>query len=127
MENLPMVAEANHNLSQVQSRISTASFVLALHRARGAVKEELKRQRVRLADVEAREISARAWDYVIAHPELIADARPVVEGWFARGVFWVMTAPTSEGVRGMGTKIGAVLCVGDESSPGFTTGGTLRW
>ena len=82
-----MVAEANHNLSQVQSRISTASFVLALHRARGAVKEELKRQRVRLADVEAREISARARDYVIAHPELIADARPVVEGWFARGVF----------------------------------------
>jgi hypothetical protein len=87
MENLPMMVEANHSLSQVQSRITTASFVLALQRARGVVKEELKRQRVRIADVEAKEITARAKDYLIAHPELIADARPVVESWFARGVF----------------------------------------
>jgi hypothetical protein len=47
----------------------------------------LKGQRVRIADVEAKEITARAKDYLIAHPELIADARPVVESWFARGVF----------------------------------------
>jgi hypothetical protein len=51
------------------------------------VKEELKRQRRRLADVEAKEITARAKDYLIAHPELVADARPVVESWIARGVF----------------------------------------
>jgi hypothetical protein len=42
------------------------------------VKEELKGQRVRIANVEAKEITARAKDYLIAHPELIADARPVV-------------------------------------------------
>ncbi len=81
------MAEANHSLSQIQSRITTGSFVLAMQRARGAVKDGLKRQRVRLADVEAKEITERARDYLIAHPELVADARPVVESWFARGVF----------------------------------------
>jgi hypothetical protein len=42
---------------------------------------------VRIADVEAREITARAKDYLIAHPELVVEARPVVESWFARGIF----------------------------------------
>jgi hypothetical protein len=81
------MVEANHSISQIQARITTASFVLALQRARGVVKEELKRQRRRLADVEAKEITARAREYLDAHPELVADARPVVESWFARGVF----------------------------------------
>jgi hypothetical protein len=81
------MVEANHSISQIQARITRASFVLALQRARGAVKEELKRQRVRIADVEAKEITARAREYLEAHPELVADARPVVESWFARGVF----------------------------------------
>jgi hypothetical protein len=44
-----------------------------MQRARGAVKEELKRQRIRLADVEAREITERARDYLEAHPSLVAD------------------------------------------------------
>jgi hypothetical protein len=81
------MVEANHSLSQIQARITRASFVLALHRAHGAVKAELKRQRVRIADVEAKEITVRARDYLEAHRELVADARPVVESWFARGVF----------------------------------------
>jgi hypothetical protein len=81
------MVEANRSLSQIQARITTASFVLALHRARGAVKEELKKQRRRLADVEAREIRALAHDYLSAHPELVADARPVVESWISRGLF----------------------------------------
>jgi hypothetical protein len=71
----------------IQARLTTASFVLAQQRARGAVKEGLKRQRVRLADVEAKEITALARDYLIAHPELVADARPVVKSWIARGMF----------------------------------------
>ena len=81
------MAQANHSLSQIQARITTASFVLALRCARGAVKEGLKRQRVRIADVEAKEITERARDYLIAHPELVVEARSVVESWFARGVF----------------------------------------
>jgi hypothetical protein len=64
-----------------------ATMTRAMQLARGAVKEELKRQRVRLADVEAKEITARARDYLEAHPELIAEARPVIESWFRHGVF----------------------------------------
>jgi hypothetical protein len=81
------MAQANPSISQIQARIITGSFVLAMQRARGAVKEELKRQRVRIADVEAKEITERARDYLIAHPELVAEARPVVESWIVRGVF----------------------------------------
>ena len=81
------MAEANHSLSQIQIRITQASFVLAMQRARGMVKDELKRERIRLADVEAKEISARARDYLIAHPEVVAEVRPIIEEWFARGVF----------------------------------------
>jgi len=58
-----------------------------LQLARGAVKEELKRERIRLADVEAKEISARARAYLAAHPALVAEARPVIERWIMRGVF----------------------------------------
>jgi hypothetical protein len=79
------MAKANHSLSQIQARMTTASIVLALQRARNAVKEELKRQRRRLADVEPKEITALAHDYLRAHPEVVADARPVVESWIARG------------------------------------------
>jgi hypothetical protein len=64
-----------------------ATMTRAMQLARGAVKEELKKQRVRLADVEAKEITERARDYLIAHPELVVEARPVVESWIARGVF----------------------------------------
>jgi hypothetical protein len=55
-----MMVEANHSLSQIQSRITTASFVLALQRARGVVKEELKRQRVRIALTRSRSCPAGA-------------------------------------------------------------------
>jgi hypothetical protein len=44
----------------IQARLTTATFVLAQQCARNAVKEELKRQRVRIADVEAKEITERA-------------------------------------------------------------------
>ena len=41
----------------IQARLTTATFVLAQQCARNAVKEELKRQRRRLADVEPKEIT----------------------------------------------------------------------
>lgn len=86
------MAQANHSLSRhtpltISQRITMATMTRAMQVARGLVKEELKRQRVRIADVEAREITARAKDYLIAHPELVVEARPVVESWFARGIF----------------------------------------
>ena len=43
----------------ISQRITMATMTRAMQLARGLVKEELKRQRVRIADVEAREITAR--------------------------------------------------------------------
>lgn len=51
-----------------------ATMTRAMQVARGVVREELKRQRIRLADVDAKEISDRARAYLDAHPELYADA-----------------------------------------------------
>jgi hypothetical protein len=64
-----------------------ATMTEAMRLARGMVKNELKRERIRLADVEAREITSRAKDYIEAHPELIDDAACTIREWFARGVF----------------------------------------
>ena len=71
----------------IAQRMTMATMTRAMQLARGMVKEELKKQKIRLADVDAREISERARDYLIAHPELVAETRPQVESWFARGVF----------------------------------------
>jgi hypothetical protein len=73
-------------LAMAQSR-HLGIMTLAMAHARKAAKEELKRQRVRVADVEAREITALARDYLEAHPELVDAARPVVESWIASGRF----------------------------------------
>jgi hypothetical protein len=81
------MAQANHSLSQIQIRITTATIVLAEYRARHIVKAELKRQGRRLADVEAKEITARAHDYLCSHPELVLDVRPVIESWIRAGKF----------------------------------------
>ena len=71
----------------ISQHLAGATLTEALRRARGMAKEELKRERIRLADVEAREISERARTYLEAHPELIDDAACTIRDWFARGVF----------------------------------------
>jgi hypothetical protein len=65
-----------------------AIITLAQLRARNAVKEELKRQRVRLADVEAKEITSWAQVYLDDHAEqLIAEAKSIVDLWASQGRF----------------------------------------
>lgn len=71
----------------ITQQIAMATMTRSMQLARGAVKEALKKQRVRLADVAAKEISSWALVYLEDHPELIAEAKPVIEAWFARGVF----------------------------------------
>ena len=78
---------SRHTALTIAQHIAMATMTRSMQLARGMVKEELKKQRIRLADVEAREISERALDYLIAHPELEAEARLAVSEWFARGVF----------------------------------------
>jgi hypothetical protein len=71
----------------ITQHIAMATMTRSMQLARGAVKEALKKQRMRLADVDAKEISSWALVYLEDHPELIAEAKPVIEAWFARGVF----------------------------------------
>ena|SRR5712692_7407411 len=72
----------------ITQHIAMATMTRAMQLARGVVKDQLKRQRIRLADVDAKTITSWAVVYIDDHPELIADvARPQVEDWFARGVF----------------------------------------
>jgi hypothetical protein len=82
------MAEANHRLAQSPTiRITTASHVLAQLRARNAVKRELQKQGHKVSHYAAREISSWAQVYLEDHPQLLDEARPVVEAWIAQGVF----------------------------------------
>jgi hypothetical protein len=71
----------------IMQQIAMATMTRAMQLSRGVVKDHLKRERIRLADVDAREVSERARDYLIAHPEVVAEAKACCREWFARGVF----------------------------------------
>jgi hypothetical protein len=60
-------------------RMRVAVRVEAMHRAREEVKAQIRR--VKLSAVPAREITAQAEAYVLAHREIIAEARARVEQW----------------------------------------------
>jgi hypothetical protein len=74
------MAEANHSLSRhtpltIAQHVAMATWTRAMQLARGAVKEQLKRERIRLAEVEAKEITSRARDFLKTHPALRAMRR----------------------------------------------------
>jgi len=85
------MVEANHSLAQTliaaQARITTAAICLAQLKARAAVKDNLRKQGLKPAHFAAREITAWAQVYLDEHPELVADARPVIEAWTMEGRF----------------------------------------
>ena len=76
-----------HTPLTLAQHMTMATMTRAMQLARGAVKEQLKRERIRLAEVEAKEITSRARDFLKTHPALIAEAKLQIEAWFARGVF----------------------------------------
>jgi hypothetical protein len=71
----------------ISQQIAMATMTRSMQLARGAVKEALKKQRIRLAEVEAKDITSWALVYLEDHPEVVTEVRPQVESWFARGVF----------------------------------------
>jgi hypothetical protein len=82
------MVEATSSIAQILTiRITTASHVLAQLRARNAVKRELQAQGLKVSHYAAREISSWAQVYLEDHPQLLDEARPVVEAWLAQGVF----------------------------------------
>jgi hypothetical protein len=59
-----------------------------MRRARAEVKAAIQREgRIKLSAVPAREITAMAEAYVLAHREVIAEARARVEQWRVEGFF----------------------------------------
>jgi len=85
------MAEANPSIQQTltaaHARIMTASVVLAQLRARNAVKAELRKQGLKVSHFAAREITSWAHVWLDDHPQLLQEARPVIERWIAQGVF----------------------------------------
>jgi hypothetical protein len=69
---------------RVAERMRMAVRVEAMRRAREEVKAQIRREdRIKLCSVPSREITAMAEAYVLAHRELIAEARARVEQWAA--------------------------------------------
>ena len=83
------MAEANHSLhhAYLRARIGVAVMTLARQRAIARVKEQLRAKGLKVAHFTHREIVVAAEEYLAEHPELIAEAKPIVLRWFAEGVF----------------------------------------
>jgi hypothetical protein len=65
---------------RVAERMRMAVRVEAMRRAREEVKAQIRREgRIKLCSVPSREITAMAEAYVLAHREIIAEARARVE------------------------------------------------
>jgi hypothetical protein len=67
--------------------MSIAVRVLAQRSAIGIVKDQLRAKSLKVQHCKHRDIVAMANDYIVAHPELIADAKATVLRWQAEGVF----------------------------------------
>jgi hypothetical protein len=81
------MVEANYSLQQaaLQARLAHATITLAKYEAEKAVKLALKGQGLKPQHIARREIVTMAKDYLAAHPELIAEAKPIVEQWRKEG------------------------------------------
>ena len=78
----------NHAQRRAAERMRMATRVEALRRAREEVKAQIRREgRIRLSQVPPREITAMAEAYVLAHREIIVEARARVEQWRVEGFF----------------------------------------
>ncbi len=91
-ERFAPMAEANHRLQQTpnaaQARtMSIAVIALARQRAIKATKLQFQRQGLKPNQMARRVIVAAAKDYLGNHPELIAEAKVIVECWLAEGLF----------------------------------------
>jgi hypothetical protein len=84
-----MAIEPTHILlpAELCARLARAAIILAQREAEKHVKRQIAAAGKKLALTPKRDITAAAKDYLAAHPELIAQQRPVVERWRVEGVF----------------------------------------
>ena len=85
------MVEAISSLARSQrqaQRLLLATKVEAMRRAREEVKAQIRREgRIKLCSVPPREITSMAEAYILAHRELIVEARARVEQWRVEGFF----------------------------------------
>jgi hypothetical protein len=83
------MAEANRSIPQIPTiRITTAAHVLAQFRARQAVKDQLRKQGLKVSHYAARDITAMACEYLSEHrSELLPPAIETIERWTLAGEF----------------------------------------
>ena len=73
--------------SRSTGKACACSDNLARQQAEKTVKQALKGQGLKPQHIARREIVTMAKDYLAAHPELIAEAKPIVEQWRKEGFF----------------------------------------
>jgi hypothetical protein len=90
------MVETNPSLQQaaLRARLAHATICLAKYEAEKAVKQALRGQGLKPQYIARREIVTMAKEYLAAHPELIAEARPIVERWRKEGFFGKRAART---------------------------------
>jgi hypothetical protein len=86
--------EATHSLQEApepnhaqRACMSRAVRVEAMRRAIAATKRAYQAQGVKITHLPYRQIVAAAEGYFAEHPELIAEAKEIVDQWHAEGVF----------------------------------------
>jgi hypothetical protein len=81
-------SRAQRQAQQQADRARRAVRIEALRRAREEVKAQIRREgRIKVCSVPSHEITAMAEAYVLAHRELIAEARARVDQWRVEGFF----------------------------------------
>ncbi len=95
------MAEAIHSLAEAQLRakMTMGVRVIAQQRAIKAVKHQLQAQGRKVSDFAHREIVLAAKDYLVEHPELIAEVRPIVLRMLAEGVLGKRVARSVQYLR----------------------------
>ena len=78
---------------QLRARLAQAAITLAQREAEKAIKHQLAAKSLEPQYIARREIVIMAKAYLAEHPELIAEAKPIVEQWRKEGVLWKRGLP----------------------------------
>ena len=88
VEAISSLARSRRQAQRQAERQRMATKVEAMRRAREEVKAQIRREsRIKVCQVPPREITSMAEAYVLAHREIIVEARARVERWRIEGFF----------------------------------------
>jgi hypothetical protein len=85
--------------AEVLAKLGLAIRIVAQQNAIKEVKRQLRAQGLKQQQFKHREVVVAAEEYLAEHPELIAEAKPIVLRWFAKGVFGKRAARSVQNLR----------------------------